>query len=470
MTKASPLTRLEIAVLVHVGVLLLGSSWVYGGNIWWMRTALSIWASLGGMLTLLAFIQRGGRGAEARKKALWLMPLLLFSGIVIVSLFNPSFRPVQIDGTTSYIKTGAVHPLWPSTISAELSLRSWWFGTGVYLSGFNLAVILQTRTALRGLMMLIAANTLVLSVLGTLQKLSGAGFYLGAAESPNRRFFSTFIYNNHWGAFLILGLTVSVGLVFRHFKHRQGRDLWHSPFGLALIGVVLIATAAPVSSSRACALMAGFVMLVAVIHALIHVTALRRAEQRNIWPPLVLVFLLAVTSATAIGWLSYRSINERYTETRLVLDRNQSIFGGRAALYHDTWKLASQQPVFGWGLDTYAIGFQMIRPYTVNLRDGTENIFATAHNDWLQSLAETGFAGTTLLVLMAALPLASLPRRELFRPLTAYPLLGCTLVALYAWVEFPFANGAVLITYSVLFFTTIRHAQLTDIATRNRHE
>ena len=83
-----------------------------------------------------------------------------------------------------------------------------------------------------------------------------------------------------------------------------------------------------------------------------------------------------------------------------------------------------------------------------------------AHSDWLQSVAETGFVGTILLMLMALIPLASVPWRALRHPLVAYPLLGCALIALYAWVEFPFANGAVLIAFWTLFFSAIRYAGL----------
>jgi O-antigen ligase len=465
----SSLSGLEKAVLIHTGVLLIASAWLFGGNIWWMRLSLSIWASLGTVLTIAAFFQSGSRGRAARRKAWWLAPLALFSGLIFISLTNPSFRPVIIDGETAYIR-GTARPFWPSTISPELTLRAWWFGAGVYLSAFNLAAVLQSRSALRGLLVVIAANTLVLAVLGTFQKLSDAGFYFGSAESPNSRFFATFIYYNHWGAFMILGLTTAAGLLFYHTRRYQGRDLWHSPLGLALVGVLLIATSAPVSASRASTVIAAIVLAIAMVHALIHVTSVRRARRLAVWPPLLLIALLAITTTCAVGWLSYRSITERYTETRLVIDAEKSVFGGRAELYRDTWRLAREQPVFGWGLDTYAVGFQLIRPFTVNLRDPNQNAYATAHSDWLQSLAETGFVGTSLLVLMGILPLTALSRHIMLHPLAAYPLLGCALVLLYAWVEFPFANAAVLISFWILLFSAVRHAELTGLVSLKHHE
>jgi O-antigen ligase len=89
------------------------------------------------------------------------------------------------------------------------------------------------------------------------------------------------------------------------------------------------------------------------------------------------------------------------------------------------------------------------------------NTFEDAHSDWLQSLAEIGFVGTSLLLLCAILPFV-----ETFRPrrLTALPgglFTGCALIALYAWVEFPFANPAVVALWWICFFAAIRTLQLS---------
>ncbi|CAM2830687.1 O-antigen ligase family protein [Rariglobus hedericola] len=469
-TSASTSAPLEKAVFIHSTVLLLCSAWIYGGNIWWMRIALSLWTSLGAGLTLLAFCQRGSRGEAARRKIWWLTPLALFSGLILLSVFNPSFRTVHIDDAVSYVKTTVQKPHWPSTISTELTLRAWWFGAGVYLSAFNIVCLIQSRSILRKIMVLISVSTLLLAVMGTLQKLSGVGFYFGATESPNPRFFATFIYYNHWGAFMLLGLTTAIGLLFYHARRYESRDLWHSPFSAALVGVLLIATSAPVSASRASTVITALVLAIGLTHALSRIVNLRRARRQNPWPLLLTIITLAVITSSAISWLSYQTLTQRFNETQLAIDQNQSVFGGRAELYRDTWSLAKEKPVFGWGLDTYSIGFQMIRPYTVNLRDRSENIFATAHNDWLQSLAENGFAGTILLMAMGLIPLIMIPTRQFFHPLVIYPLLGCALLLLYALVEFPFANGAVMITFWTLLFTTVAYARLTDTASRTHHE
>ena len=54
-----------------------------------------------------------------------------------------------------------------------------------------------------------ALNALILAIVGTLQKLSGStGIYFGAIAVPQIRFFSTFVYHNHWGAFVVMMLVL----------------------------------------------------------------------------------------------------------------------------------------------------------------------------------------------------------------------------------------------------------------------
>jgi O-antigen ligase len=419
------------------------------------------------LLTFAAFIQPGEAGHEARRKAWWLLPWLFFVVLVVASAFNPSFTPVEFEGSTLLINTGAPHPHWPSTVNPEQTLRELAFEAGVYLAAFNLLLAARSRQALRWLLVFGAANTVVLAVFGTLQKLSAQGFYFGAATSPNIRFFATFIYNNHWGAFMVLWLATSAGLIFYHAINHRARDLWHSPFALAVIGVLVLATSAPVSASRAATAMAAFVFILVITHALGRIAAHRRSRRRPVWPPVVALLALSAITIGAVGWLAKRPINERYTETRLALDKKKSIVEDRLELYRDTWTLAMQKPAFGWGLQSYGTAFILIRPRPLEAKRQYEASYVEAHSDWLQSVAETGFVGTSLLLLMTFVPFASVPWRMLAHPLIGYPLLGCVIIAFYAWVEFPFANGAVLIAFWTVYFASIRYARLQARAAVN---
>src|SRR5262249_48605132 len=85
-----------------------------------------------------------------------------------------------------------------------------------------------------------------------------------------------------------------------------------------------------------------------------------------------------------------------------------------------------------------------------------------AHSDWLQSFAEHGVVGTTLLGLCAIVPLLRVRRVHLASPVTAYLLAGCGLILLYAWIEFPFGNLAVVFVWWFSCFSAVQYARLQD--------
>ena len=54
----------------------------------------------------------------------------------------------------------------------------------------------------------------------------------------------------------------------------------------------------------------------------------------------------------------------------------------------------------------------------------------------------------------------AIPWRRVQSVVPRYLLTGCLLVLLYAWVEFPFANPAVMLTFCATFSCALRYAQL----------
>ncbi|MBK8858896.1 MAG: O-antigen ligase family protein [Opitutaceae bacterium] len=459
-TSPHPFTALEKATFLHLAVLLLGASWLYGGNIWWMRTALSVWASLGIIITIAVLFEGGGRGRAMRRRLWWLLPWLLFIILVAASAFNPSARSMTIEGETVLVHFGAARAGWPSSVLPDRTLQELWFYAAIYLAAFNILLVPRGRRWLRLLVALGAGNCLVIAGFGTVQKLLAADIYFGAGHSPNPRFFATFLYYNHWGAFMILWLAAAAGLLFHYASRQQGRDLWHSPFTGAVLGLLVLAASAPVSASRAATGMMLGVTGTAAVHGLIRIIRHRSRERRSLAPPVLALLVFVIATGAAIGWLAQRSIDERVVETRANWAKDQSVLGARAGLYHDTWQLIQQKPAFGWGLESYANVIGIARPRGVGLYDKHENTFAEAHCDWLQSLLETGFVGTGLAILMGLVPLLAGIRQAFQSPLVPYVLLGAGLILLYALVEFPFANGAVVISFWLLLFAACRYARL----------
>ncbi|HZP61244.1 MAG TPA: O-antigen ligase family protein [Opitutaceae bacterium] len=457
----SPLGNWEKAALAYAGILVVFASWAFGGNVDWSRRLIS-WSGLAGALLAVAAAVHG----DGRRRLLGLWPLLAFNAVVLASSFNPSFSARHFNGETVLVHTGGTS-WWPSTADPAASRRALWIFDAVFLAGFNLLLHVRQRRALRGLLTVTAANALVLSVFGTLQKLTGAGLFFGLRQSPNPFFFSSFIYHNHWGAFIVLAVAASAGLVFNFSTRHQARDFWHSPAFGGTVGLFFMALTAPLSESRSGTVLIGLLLATMLGHAWWRSQRKQAfSAKRTAWMLAGMLFVAAVLAFTAYE-LDQRGINKRAELTRQQMEElHANGLGSRGVLYRDTWRMACDQPWLGWGFGSYSMVFQLYN--TQHSVDRLPVFYAQAHSDWLQSLAETGLVGTALTGLLAALPLLRLRRRHLADPVVLYTLLGCALILLYAWIEFPFECPAVAATFWINFFSAVRCGQLAPAGEKAR--
>jgi len=467
MSPSPPAARrtahLERLVLGHVGLVGLFAAWAFGGQSPGARAVLLILGTAGIVLSLWTFpllARRQGRGSRLAAVR-WVWPLLAYDALVITASFNPSFRALLADGDLFWVRQVPRWTWLPTSADPAAALRELWLLNGLVLSAHNLLVI-SSRGALRRLLLVLGASAAVLAVLGTFQKLLGApGPWFGLVEAPNPFFFATFVYHNHWGAFALLYAAVWLGLAFHHLARLSGRDLWHSPAPMGALAAGLLATTAPLSGSRSSSALLLVLLGGAAMHFAYRLHRSRRAAGRAATAPLVALGLTAVIGLAAIITLARPMIERRASATVQQL----AALGGtdevaRVALYRDTWRMAAEKPWFGWGLESYGRVFPIF-----NTQRPTElwfegRFYTEAHNDWLQSLAESGFVGTVLIVLLAALPLAGAPWRRGRSLLPRYLLAGLALILLYAGVEFPLANPAVVLTCWVLLYAAVRLTQL----------
>ena len=233
---------LEKAVIFHFAALLIFTSWAFGGQIPWARTVIAIWGGIGVGLFFVS-----GQACKAPAQWIhpamrWVWPLLIYDLFVGLSGLNPSFVQIPGAGAAELIM---VHPLaWlPSSALPSLTWTELWQFNVIVLTCFNLAVVLHSRRMVRLVLLIVAGNAVILSVFGTFQKLTGStGLWFGAVPSPNPKFFSTFVYHNHWGAFTLLNASVCLGLLNHLVRRNAGRPFWQTPIPLGVIaGLLLVA-------------------------------------------------------------------------------------------------------------------------------------------------------------------------------------------------------------------------------------
>lgn len=452
--------RWEVATLVHVAVLCAGAAWAYGGNADWSRTACAAWASLGVPLAvgLVRHIHRRRHALPRLLHALW--PLLAFNLLVLASLFFPSFRAVHDGAAVLYIPADAT-PWLPGSARPPVSAQALWVFDAIYLATFNLLLAVRRRQALRAFLVVLSANAFALAVFGTLQKLMrSTGLYFGLQPSPQPRFFASFIYANHWGAYAVLMLAASVGLWFHFLRRRTLRELADSPAMLVLLGIGALAISAPLSGSRSASVMALLVLAAAVGQWSLAVRRRRRADRASSVLP-VAGALVALGALVLISYdLGRRVIAPRLADTRQqIAALHASEDGGRLTLYRDTWHMAQPRWLFGWGMASYPTVFYLYNTQQISPIDGLPHYYHDAHSDWLQSVAEVGVAGTLLLALCGVVPFWLCRRHPRRSPLSAWLLAGCALILAYALVEFPFGNTAVVIAFWTCFFSAIQYGR-----------
>ena len=457
---------LEKAVIFHFAALLVFTSWAFGGQIPWARHVIAYWGGAGVLLFVAAC--RATRHDETDRKRFhpalrWLWPLLVYDLFVGVSGLNPSFVEIPGSGAPTLIMIKPIAWL-PSSARPGLTWTELWQFNVIVLSCFNLYLVLYSRRLIRAVLWIIGGNAVALAVLGTFQKLAGSsGLWFGAVTSPNSKFFSTFVYHNHWGAFTLLNTAVCLGLIHHLIRRNNDRPFWQTPIPLAALALLLLAASVPLSSSRSCTALISLLLFGALVHLLIRLIRRRRHERRSVLVPIAGILIAAAIAVGAIYYLGHEVIAQRaqLTSEQLAAIAREDTLNSRLALYRDTWRMALAKPWFGWGLESYAHVFRIFNTQRAPEAWVWIPFYAEAHNDWLQSFAEVGFVGTGLLGALIGIPLCSLRWRTVGSALPRYVLAGVLLVLLYAWVEFPFANPAVMIAFWSGLYCAVRYASLS---------
>jgi len=465
----------EKATLWHVSVLLIATTWLFGGNAGWVKPYLAVWASLS--LPLLALNLRNiasrhrivladhrDHEGSSPNKARFQCPLLALNALVAVSLFFPGFRIFFFEGEPLYV-SNRVSTWLPSAASPPAVGIALWLFNGVYLSAFNLLLAPQSRRALRRFFFIALSNALLLAVFGTFQKLSGAkGLFFGLVPSPQPRFFASFIYHNHWGAFCVLMLALALGLFAHYLRRHLLRDLVRTPAMYVLAVVAAAAITTPLSDSRSGTALVLFALLVGTIHALT-IFWKRHDGPPSRRPIPAVIAAVAFACLLLVGYdLAKPQITERFRQTQgQVSGASTSLIDHRLILYRDTWHMARDRLPFGWGMASYPHTFRIYNTQTYGKADRLPVMYHDAHNDWLQTLAEFGVVGSALIALCALVPLLAFRKLLRSNPISTYLFGGCTLILLYAWLEFPFGNTAVRLTFWICFFAAIRYAHLAHI-------
>jgi len=443
-TDLQPLSPADRLVGTQCSLLLVFSSWAFGGRVPWAPPWILLLAAAG----LPAVLLRHREGMRVRLYGF--LPLVLWLALLGAALLNPSHA--HADGG-AWLPRSAWIPWLPTTADRPATLWASLPWIAALVQAGVLVSVRPQRRVVRWIWGTAAMNGFALAAIGAAFHFAQADKLLGLEDAPEPDyFFATFFYKSHWAAYGALSGFAGTALSLRSWPGL----LLGNPYArgrFCLFGAVSLLTAMTLALPRsragavlAALLVAGF--LATLLVALLRSTAFVGRSR---------LFLAAAVAAAALAAIAYgveldarrgRSDIER-TEQEIANAENGGPIDLRVLLSRDTWHMARDRPVFGWGLGCFEMVFPIYQGSYLRGPDGLPDARVEfAHNDWLQMAAEMGAVGLAVLLL---------PALGIFRsgwreggPAGRWGLAGCALIALYAWVDFPLNNPAVLVLWTVL--------------------
>jgi len=336
-----------------------------------------------------------------------------------------------------FVLLGNIAPPLPGSVDYAISAA--WMIRGALLLGTILFVsdLSQSNRWLLRLWYVIGLAAGSIAFLGLLQKATGANMIFWQPPPPPEvwvsTFFATYYYHGNAGAFLNLVWPLSAGLVIRAFSNRSHpgmRAMWISVFILTIAGVLA-------NTSRMAQLVA-LVLLVAIC-VQFGPAVLRKLSGtgKSVALAGVLAILLALIALAQATHLD-QPLNRWQAESqRIAGDARWRAFRvAMGALPHAGF--------FGFGPATFRVVFPAYNIGSTNQAPGTWRFL---HEDYLQTLLEWGWVGSSLWALLffggITVGIRSYgkygrrnwtPRRRVLQPLVILALSG---VALHALVDFP---------------------------------
>ena len=349
---------------------------------------------------------------------------------------------------TSEMTKGVRFPTTTSAHTARLTLDlsaslTAWLKSLAYVLLFILTLLLvDSRQRLKTLAFVLVLSGLGQAVNGSLELAVAGG---GVASG-------TFINRDHYAAYLVLCLSVGIGLLIASMARSASTGSWRQR--LRHIGTLILSGKAPLRIFLA-------IMVIALVltrsrmgntafFASLLITGtlaliLFKEMPRSV---MLLIASLIVIDIIIIGsWVGLEQVKERLEQTTLEHENRDEIDSYSFRMWQD-------YPLFGAGAGSYYSVFPRYRK-----EDMGEGLLGHAHNDYLEFLTEYGILGLVFpaSVVIRALRNAILAQRrrrsQFARGIGFAALMAITAMLIHATVEFNLQIPAYAATFMVILAT-----------------
>lgn len=443
-----------------VGATVVITAWGLAGKAEWAR-GLYVLLSIAAAASSIIISRRDGERLN-----LWgFAPFGLFCVLVGISLVNLSFEAVQ-GAALWFAREDWVRWL-PTTVDRGVTweeMLPW--GAAMLLAGALRQAAMGHR-AMRLLWAGLLIHGLLLALVGVFFHLTTPSLVLGMYLDRNGYHFASFAYRNHWAAYVVILVALALGFGMSAFRRwLSGRCRFDVVVPGGIVALLLAMTLFIPGSRSGILMVAGILLLVCLRMAWV---LFRQGGGRNYrWSLVGILILLLGVGGVGLK-LNQGEINKHWERTERQIE---GLMSGqtdlRVRFSQDTFKMAMERPIWGWGVGSFRIIFPKFQGEYMRDDQGQPTAqLHHAHNDWAEMMAEWGMAGMGLFLVPLWMRLSAIWQSTSVLSRWGGGM-GCGLILLYAWVEFPLHNPAVLFLWITVLCTAAPNS-LPDESKRVKH-
>ena len=253
----------------------------------------------------------------------------------ILGLFQDPYKTVII-GESYYYTLDSVNIWIPTSVVGE---KTWLiiFGLGAaYILTASLNLVPKSRSFFERLLPWPCIGAVVLAAFGFIQKGFGIAKPPFSGGTDSNDFFAFFPYDGHWAAFAIIWCCVCIAMSLLKTRYEESPQFIHSTAAWYLAGGVLLGASALIVQANVPA-----VMLLITLCFMLLVVAVEYSKNSNEIHRTTISYCCGVASSAA------------FTCAIIRIFQFNSFSVKNKDLQHAAWNMFKDNPIFGWGIDSY---------------------------------------------------------------------------------------------------------------------
>jgi O-antigen ligase len=326
-----------------------------------------------------------------------------------------------------------------------------------YLAFFALAfIVMDSEKRIRRLVYLIIIFGTIMSFFGILQYLASSdGFIYGLREAVQASPYGPFVNSHHFAAFMEMTIALPLALLFGNATKKDKR-------ALLIVAALVMGMSILFTSSRG-----GFLGLLGVVgFVIVSNVLINRNREKGSTEPRGINFrknaglfgggiaLILVIVGIAL-FLTDNSTIDRVANMQA---GSQEITNGRGHFWKIALQIFKDHPIIGSGLESFGTAFPFYDSWNGSFR------LEYAHNDYLQTLSDTGILGFLCiasfiyLLFRRSIRVIAEAETRFLKNASIGALAGCFGILIHSFFDFPLrtpSNSYFFLIFAVLATTSV---------------